>query len=74
VAVPSVELLIVNDIAGVDLPLLQLDVSKTSGSFLAFHVAQRRLATFNVGAAAQYYNSANDAWETLLEYASFRVE
>lgn len=74
VAFPSVELLVVNDIAGVDLPLLQLDVSKTSGSYLAFHVAQRKLATFNVGVAAQYYNGASDSWETLLEYASFRVE
>ena len=73
-AFPSVELLIVNDIGGMDLPLLQLDVSKTNGSFLAFHVDQRRLGTFGVGVAAQYYNSAKDVWEPLLEYAPLRVE
>jgi len=75
VAFPSVEVLVVSDIwRHRTYLLLQLDISKSSGSFLAFHVQQRRLATFSVGIASQYYNRSKDTWEPLLEYSSFRLE
>ena len=68
------EITIINDVSGVDLPLLRLTVEKLHAGALGYHEGERMIARAAMALSANSYNMNTAAWEPLLEPWSTTVE